>query len=83
MAEEQKTEKCVALTVTCNEWNSPRETDPGILEVSQPHRPLSLLDDSVGLTGTDEGFAEPEPSVISEALLKKKKMQLQNQVSWA
>ena len=54
-----------------------------ILEVSEPHRPLSLLGDSVGLTGTDDGFAEPEPSVISEALLKKKKMQLQNQVSWA
>ena len=32
------------------------------------------------LTGTDEGFAEPEPSVISEAILKKKKMKLQNQV---
>ena len=28
----------------------------------------------MGLTGTDEGFAEPEPSVISEAILKKKKM---------
>ena len=54
-----------------------------ILEVSEPHRALSLLYDSVGLTGTDEGFAEPEPSVISETLLKKKKMQLQNQVSWA
>ena len=82
-AEEQKTEKCVALTVTCNEWNSPREIRPGILEVSEPHRPLSLSNDSVGLTGTDEGFAEPEPSVISEALLKKKKMKLPNQVSWA
>ena len=60
-----------------------QETHPGILEVSEPHCPLSLLDDSVGLTGTDEGFAEPEPSVISEAILKKKKMKLQNQVSWA
>ena len=45
--------------------------------------PLSLLYDSVGLTGTDEGFAEHDPSLISEALLKKKKMKLQNQVSWA
>ena len=33
-----------------------------ILEVSEPHHALSLLYDSVGLTGTDEGFAEPEPS---------------------
>ena len=40
-------------------------------------RPLSLLHDSVGLIGTDEGFAEPEPSVISEPLLKKKKIKLQ------
>ena len=31
----------------------------------------------MGLTGTDEGFAEPEPSVISEPLLKKKKIKLQ------
>ena len=44
---------------------------------------LSLLHDSVGLTGTDEGFAEPESSLISEALLKKKKMKLQSLVSWA
>ena len=82
-AEEQKTEKCVALTVTCNEWNSPREIRPGILEVSEPHPSFILLYDSVGLTGTDEGFAEPEFSLISEALLKKKKMKLQSQVSWA
>ena len=46
-------------------------------------RPLSLLHDSVGLTGTDEGFVEPESSLISETLLKKKEMKLQNQVSWA
>ena len=31
----------------------------------------------MGLTGKDEGFAEPEPSVILEALLKKKKIKLQ------
>ena len=40
-AEEQKTEKCVALTVTCNEWNSPREICPGILESLNLTRPLS------------------------------------------
>ena len=72
-AEEQKTEKCVALTVTCNEWNSPRETDPGILEVSQPHRPLSLLDDSVGLTGTDEGFTGLSLLWFQRLFLRKRK----------
>ena len=46
-------------------------------------RPLSLLHDSVGLIGTDEGFAELESSLISEALIKKKKMKLQSLVSWA
>ena len=51
--------------------------------VSEPHPSFILLYDSVGLTGTDEGFAEPEFSLISEALLKKKKMKLQSQVSWA
>ena len=75
-AEEQKTEKCVALTVTCNEWNSPREIHPGILEVSEPHPSFILLYDSVGLIGTDEGSVEPESSLISDALRKKKKMKL-------
>ena len=82
-AEEQKTEKCVALTVTCNEWNSPREIRPGILESLNLTRPLSLLYDSVGLTSKDESFAEPDLSLISDTLLKKKKMKLQSQVSWA
>ena len=45
--------------------------------------PLSLLYDSVGLTSKDEGFAEPDLSLISDTLLKKKKMKLQSQVSWA
>ena len=51
--------------------------------VSEPHPSFILLYDSEGLTGTDEGFVEPESSLISKTLLKKKKMKLQNQVSWA
>ena len=51
--------------------------------VSEPHSSFILLYDSVGLTRKDEGFAEPEPSLISDTLLKKKKMKLQSQVSWA
>ena len=49
-AEEQKTKKWVALTETCNEWNSLREICPGILEVSEAHLSFIPL---VWFCGTD------------------------------
>ena len=82
-AEEQKTKKWVALTETCNEWNSLREICPGILEVSEAHLSFIPL---VWFCGTDRyrwRFCRAWSFFDFRGSSKEKKMKLQNQVSWA